>query len=422
MESEHRYKTLYDLARKLSSSLATDEVLNTIVESITNAFAAKGCSLMLLTPDKKQLRHTISYGLSKTYLKKGLVKSSPIIDEVLKGKPVAVLDASEDPRVQYKEEARKEGIASMLSIPLRPDEEVVGIIRVYTSEPRHFSNEDIELIGSLANLGTIALGKARRHQELDRDLKLRSAQVAKLEEDKARFLQFLSVAAHDLKAPLTAIQSYLWVILRGLAGEISDKQRNMLQRSSQRIDELLTLISDLLDIPRIESGQVVQQMDKVSLRKIVNDCYSELREHARQKGLDLKVELPRSLCKIHGSAPHLRQVMTNLLSNAINYTNEGEIKVRMSDKKDAIQVEVIDTGVGILPEELPHIFEDFFRGSNVQVKGTGLGLSIVKRIVEAHDGEIYAESPCAETNAGSRFTLTLPKKNDTKWNKTEAKK
>ena len=228
MESEYRYKTLYTIAKRLTASLAADEVLNTIVESVTKAINAKGCSLMLLTPDKQQLIHTISYGLSKWYLRKGLVRSSAVIDEVLRGHIVAILDATQDPRVQYKKQAMKEGIVSMLSVPLMPNGEMIGIMRVYTSEPRQFSPEDIEFLGSLANLGAIALMKARTHEALGEDLEQRSIEVSELEEEKERFLHFLGIAAHDLKAPLTAIQGFLWVMLSGFSGELTDKQRHML--------------------------------------------------------------------------------------------------------------------------------------------------------------------------------------------------
>ena len=410
MESEYRYKTLYSIAKRLTSSLAPEEVLNTIVESIAKAVGAKGCSLMLLSPDKKQLIHTISYGLSKWYLRKGPVRTDTVISKVLKGKSVAIRDATQDRRVQYQEQAKKEGIASMLSVPLMPDGEVVGIMRVYTSEQRHFSPATIEFLGSVANLGAIALSKARLHEALGRSLEERSVELSKLEEDKARFLRFLSIAAHDLKAPLTAIQGFLWVMLGGFSGELTDKQRNMLQRSSHRIDELLNLISDLLDIPRIESGQIVQEIKEVALCQVVKRCCDELHPQAKEKGVALKVKLPQSLPEIPGSSPRLQQVITNLVSNAINYTSQGTVTVRVMETDKDVKVEVMDTGIGIPPEDLPRVFDDFFRASNVAIRGTGLGLAIAKRIVEAHGGDIYVESPCPESNIGSKFTFTLPKK------------
>ena len=137
----------------------------------------------------------------------------------------------------------------------------------------------------------------------------------------------------------------------------------------------------------------------------------DLRDLAKQKKLRLRVELPLDLPKICGSAPRLQQVITNLVSNAINYTPKGSIIVRVSEVGNEIQVEVLDTGIGVPPQDLSRIFEDFFRASNVETKGTGLGLSIARRIVEAHGGRIWVESPCPETGKGSKFAFTLPKGN-----------
>jgi signal transduction histidine kinase len=243
-----------------------------------------------------------------------------------------------------------------------------------------------------------------------RELEQASQEIAKMEEARNRFLHFLGVTVHDLKAPLTAIQSYFWVMLGGFAGELSEKQRNMLERSSQRIKELLTLISDLLDIPRIETGQIVQEMKDISLKKVIETAVGDMRDLAEQKKVKLEVEMPRSLPQIRGSAPRLQQVLTNLLNNAINYTPEGSVTVRVSPEDKEITVEVLDTGIGIPAAELSHIFEDFFRASNVEIKGTGLGLSIARRIVETHGGKIWVESPCSETGKGSKFSFTLPRK------------
>jgi signal transduction histidine kinase len=240
------------------------------------------------------------------------------------------------------------------------------------------------------------------------ELERASGEIAKLEEERSRFLSFIGIAAHDLKAPLTAIQGFLWVILGGFAGEISEKQKNMLERSTRRINELLTLISDLLDIPRIESGQIVEEMKDVSLRKVINDSLESQRSLAKEKGIKLKLEIPGGLPKIKGSASRLQQVITNLVNNAVNYTSEGSITVRVQEKSREMLVEVMDTGIGIPAEDMPRLFEDFFRASNVETKGTGLGLSITKRIVEAHGGKIWAESPW-DGIAGTKFSFTLPK-------------
>ena len=415
MEGEHRYKILYAIAKELTSSLVADEVLNYIVESITRAMGVKGCSLLLLTPDKEQLIHSISYGLSNWYLEKGPVRANTIFPEVLEGKPVAILDASQDPRIQYREEARREGIASTLSVPLMPRGEVIGVMRVYTSEPRQFSPEDIDFLSALANLGAIALEKAKLYESLGQSLAQCSIKRTNLEEERNRFLRFLAIAAHDLKAPLTAIQSYFWVMLGGFSGELNDKQKHMLERSSKRVSELLELISDLLDIPQIEAGRIVNEMVDVSLLQVVKRALDDLQISAKQKKVKLKAKLPQSLPKINGSVPHLQRVVTELLTNAINYSPEGMVTIMVKEEDDDIRVEVTDNGIGIPAAELPQTFDDFFRASNVQTKGTGLGLPIAKRTVEAHGGRIWVESPCPETNIGSKFTFTLPKKSETEW-------
>ena len=409
VEGEQRYKILYAIAKELTSSLVADEVLNSIVESITKAMGVKGCSLLLLTPDKEQLIHSISYGLSDWYLRKGPIRADTIIPEVLQGQSVAILHASEDPRVQYREEARREGIASMLSIPLMPRGEVVGVIKVYTSEPRQFSHEDIDFLSALANLGAIALEKAKLYESLGQSLEQCSIDRTNLEEDKNRFLHFLAIAAHDLKAPLTAIQSYFWVMLGGFSGELNDKQRHMLERSSQRVTELLELISDLLDIPRIEAGRIVSEMCDISLNQVVKRAIDDLRSSAKQKEVKLKAKLPQCLPKIHGSVPHLQRVITELLTNAINYSPGGTVTIMVKEEVKDICVEVMDNGIGIPAEELPKIFDDFYRGLDLAEKGAGLGLSIAKRIVEAHHGHIWATSPCPDTGKGSQFVFSLPR-------------
>jgi len=247
-------------------------------------------------------------------------------------------------------------------------------------------------------------------KEKEEELEQTSMEMNRLAEEKEQFLQFLNIAAHDLKAPLTAIQGFLWVMVGGYSGDLNDRQRHMLERSSKRIAELLDLISDLLDIPRIESGQIIPEMKEVSLKQAVRNCLPEQRRVAREKGLRLRVELPEeTLSRIRGSSPRIQQVITNLVGNALHYTEEGTITVRVIELDNDIHVEIEDTGIGIPAEDMPHVFEDFFRASNVETKGTGLGLAIVKRIVEAHNGRIWCESPCPDSNQGSRFTFTLPR-------------
>ncbi|TET50575.1 MAG: GAF domain-containing sensor histidine kinase [Dehalococcoidia bacterium] len=404
MESltQRYYRSLYEIAAIVNSAGTPESVLDAIVKTVSQALQAKGCSLMLFAPDRETLVHMAAHGLSDWYVRKGPLSADESMSQALEGKPVAVLNATEDARVQYREQARQEGIASMLSAPVLLKEEIVGVIRVYTAIPHEFTSDEIYFVQAAANLGAIALENARELEQC-------RTEVDKLEEERRQFVRFLSVVAHDLQSPLVATQSLLSYIVDGYTGDITDGQQDLLQRGIRRIDELLTLITDLLDIPRIEAGQLEREMQRISLNGVVKQAVVGLDNVARQKGIALEMELPESSPAVYASSRRLQQVLNNLISNAINYTREGTALVRVKEHDSEIRVEVMDTGIGIPPGELPRVFDDFFRGSNAGKKGTGLGLSISKRIIEAHGGKTWAESPCPETGKGSRFTFTLPK-------------
>jgi GAF domain-containing protein len=163
------YKSLYELATTLNSARAPAAVLQSIVEGVAKAMGEKSCSLMLLSPDRKELLHTVAYGLSDWYVKKGPISADKSISEALEGKPVEVLYATEDKRIQYHEEAKQEGIHSILSVPVRLREEIIGVIRVYTDMWRHFTDDDIYFVSAVANLGAIALENARLYEAVQKD-------------------------------------------------------------------------------------------------------------------------------------------------------------------------------------------------------------------------------------------------------------
>jgi len=166
---ENYYQSLYEITSMLNSERDPSALLHSIVESVTKAIRAKACSLMLLTPDKEALLHTVAYGLSDWYLRKGLVKVSKVISDVLEGKVVVVLNASEDERVLYREQAKKEGIVSMLSVPMKLRGEVIGILRVYTAKPYRFTKDDIYFVETVANLSAVALGNLRAYDIIQKD-------------------------------------------------------------------------------------------------------------------------------------------------------------------------------------------------------------------------------------------------------------
>jgi len=269
---------------------------------------------------------------------------------------------------------------------------------------------------TLDNAGLIALDTAEFKQLLEDDPDMRCKTMAnlagvifsRLARTRDTLGHILSVVFHDLKAPLAATESYHRVMLEGFAGELSDDQKNMLQRSSTRISELLNVISHMTDISRVDARDLV--MTKLSLAQMVSDSVDAMQPLAKEKGLLLQVDIPDELPPIYGDHEQLKEVLTNLLSNGIKFTPAGGmVTVKIIDRAEYVETQVMDTGVGIPPEELPKIFDDFYRGLDLPEKGAGLGLSIAKRIVEAHHGQIWATSPCPDTGKGSQFVFSLPR-------------
>jgi signal transduction histidine kinase len=220
---------------------------------------------------------------------------------------------------------------------------------------------------------------------------------------------FLSIASHDLRAPLVVVLTYLDAVLGGYVGGLSERQIEMLARSQLRLRELLDLANGLLDVSRIEQGQLIPDRQGMALAPVIEATLDELRPVAEPRRLELQGELALDLPPIYGSPTRLRQVLTNLIHNAIKFTPAGgSIVVRALGGDGQVRVEVADTGTGIKPEDLPRIFGEFFRATGVKGTGTGLGLFIAQRIVEAHGGRIWAESPCPETGVGAKFAFVLP--------------
>ncbi len=222
---------------------------------------------------------------------------------------------------------------------------------------------------------------------------------------------FLSIVSHELKAPLAAVENYLEVMLGGFTGELTPKQKRMLERSVLRVHDLSALINDLLDLARMRPEQIQAEFVRCNPREFGDRSVEDVRLAAGEKNVTVQVEAPPEFRPIVGAPQRLRQVLTNLLNNAIKFSPPGStVTLRAWDTEDELWIEVCDEGVGIPPEDQPHIFEDFFRASNVRdVSGSGLGLSIAKKIVDAHQGRIWVESPYTPGKTGTKFTVVLPR-------------
>jgi two-component system, OmpR family, phosphate regulon sensor histidine kinase PhoR len=220
---------------------------------------------------------------------------------------------------------------------------------------------------------------------------------------------FVRMVSHELRSPLSAIKMQHTVILDGLAGELTDKQRELLSRAHAKIQGLLDLINELLNVARMEAGHCQLEQAPLSLGEILTDLLGFLEAKASEQKVALHLALPPDLPLIQADRRSMEEVFMNLLSNAINYSpNGGEVRVSAVSRGDYLEVLVSDTGVGIDPEEVPKIFDKFYRAKHPQTRqviGTGLGLAIVKNIVEAHRGSVQVES---QPGVGTTFRVVLP--------------
>lgn len=241
---------------------------------------------------------------------------------------------------------------------------------------------------------------------LYKELEEKNRRLEKLDELKT---QFLSTVSHELRTPLTITKEGINLILDRIPGDINKKQEEVLNMSRNNIDRLTRIINDLLDISKIESGKMELSKQPVDLNKIVNDTASFFAPAAEKKHIYIKVDMPGKGLKVSADADKLAQVFTNLVGNAMKFTERGGITISAKVKDNRIECAVSDTGPGIAEKDLNSAFDKFQQlGSTAmnKEKGTGLGLSIAKSIVEMHNGSMWAES---KTGRGTRIVFVLPK-------------
>jgi signal transduction histidine kinase len=264
----------------------------------------------------------------------------------------------------------------------------------YDFLPKPFTPEELRLI---INRGLERIKLAREAESLRREKKL-------IEEN------FITMVSHQLRSPLVAIMQYFETILAGMVGTIDPKPREMLVKARERLDQLMELINDWLDIARMNGGRIVHNQQPISMRELLREQLEILRPLADKDGVSLQLEEPRGSDLAAGDPETLGQVFANLLANAVKYNRPGgSVTARIREEEDRLAIDITDTGLGIPEEHIPYIFDQFYRikrAGKANEKGSGLGLSIAKKIVEAHNGAIEVTSREGE---GSTFTVQLPK-------------
>jgi signal transduction histidine kinase len=236
-----------------------------------------------------------------------------------------------------------------------------------------------------------------------------NARLRELDELKS---QFLSFASHQLRSPLTAIQGYTSMLLEGDFGEMSEPVKNSIKTVDQSSKSLITIVNEFLDVSRIEQGRMKYDISDFDIKKLAEEVFNELRPNVEKKGLKFEFLADNDAgCIVNADQGKIKQVIGNIIDNAIKYTETGGIKVQLEHKDKKVLIKVSDSGIGIEPSEITKLFSMFTRAADAHktnVSGTGLGLYVAKQMVEAQKGRVWVESP--GKGKGSTFFIELPLK------------
>ena len=394
-----RLQTLYESAQTINSTLELQQVLDRIVQRTAYTMNVRACSIRLLDETGTRLTVAAVYGLSDAYVQKGdlELEHNPLAREVLAGKIILVGDVTGDARLQYPAQAIAEGIHSMLSVPLRGKKNPLGLIRAYSVDPNHFTNDDATFLSAIAEQGAVAIENAMAYRTL-----------GLVDEMKSKFV--LTVT-HELRSPVSVVRSLLRMMTAGYTGDLSAEQRDTITRVLHRADFLQTLIDDLLDLAagksemKTKEERILVRLDEIA-RRVAERYETPAKEKQITLACQCQAENPLT---ITATTEGVDRIINNLVSNAIKYTpNGGRVTITSSGESNLAQLTVSDSGIGIPEESLKHLFEEFYRAPNAktQIKeGTGLGLAITKDLVTRYGGHITVQS---KEGQGTTFVVKFP--------------
>ncbi len=404
-QSVAELRALGEVSQAVNSTLDLETVLNTIVTKAVQLSGTDAGAIYVFDESQKEFRLRSTYGMTDEMIA-GIKEHRVGVGDALEqaaGRRVLVqmADLHEQPPSPVHELILKAGYRALLVVPLLGPDEAVGALVVRRKQPGEFPKQTTDLLQTFAAQSVLAIQNAR----LFREIEDKSRQLAVASEHKSQFLANMS---HELRTPLNAILGYTELILDSIYGEVPVKMRGVLDRVQKNGRHLLGLINDVLDLSKIEAGQLNLSLTDYSIADVVQTVLTAVEPLAAEKHLALKSELPAELPRAHGDERRIAQVLLNLVGNAIKFTDVGEVVVRASAANGSFTIAVRDTGPGIPQADHGKIFEEFQQADTSSTRkkgGTGLGLAIVKRIVEMHGGKIGVES---RPGQGATFAFTLP--------------
>ncbi len=386
-----RYQRLIEISQQLNSTLDLKSLLKKIISAAKELTNTEAASIMLIDPSTGDLRFEIASNMDPRYMEEIIIpKGQGIAGWVaLHGEPRVIDDVTKEPSWSNKVDDTIEfKTRSILAVPLRTHQKVIGVLEgINKIGSERWSESDINILNTLASQAAVAIENARLFQQSD----------------------FIAEMVHELRTPLAALKASTVLLLRPELPEA--KRKDIVQTMHGETERLSRLASDFLDLARLESGRTRLDMSRYDLNKLIQESIDVVIQQANDKGVTIEMQCP--VYTANADRGKVKQVLLNLLTNAIKYNREnGQIFVTtrpITNHEDQafIQIAVRDTGYGISKENQKHMFEKFYRVSDTAgiAQGTGLGLAIARQIVQAHGGQITLES---EQGNGSTFAFTIP--------------
>jgi signal transduction histidine kinase len=408
--SVEELRALGEVGQAVSSSLDLDTVLDTVVTRAVQLSSADGGILYEYDEATQEFsRIRGAHGLDADLAE--VLSAAPLrLGEGVAGQaaarqaPVQIADVLAEgtygvARVRAIFERR--GYRSLLAVPLLFERQIVGVLAMWRREPGRFPQDSVDLLQTLATQSVLAIQNAR----LFREIADKSQQLEAASQHKSEFLANMS---HELRTPLNAVIGFSEVLADGMFGEVNAKQAEYLADILESGRHLLSLINDILDLSKIEAGRMELDRTDFDLPSAIDTALLLMRERAGRKGITVGRVIDEGLGVVSADERKVKQVLLNLLSNALKFTPEGgRIDVRAAARETLAEISVTDSGVGIAPEDQDAVFEEFRQvgTSAKRVEGTGLGLALSRKFVELHGGRIWLTS---QLGVGSTFTFTIP--------------
>ena len=422
-------RSLYEIGQEINAQVVLKPTLQLIVERAHELLQAEVSLLALRQEDSdtftiQAYSGTVPEALAKMRIRPGEGLGGWV---VATGKPKMVGDYQEEyPDSPFLEIVQEANVRSAVVVPLKARDVVTGVLYIHSRDPHKFREEDQQLLSALADHAAIAIEnaklyeQARQHaetleakvRERTRELEatnqeLQQANLKIREADRLKS-EFLANMSHELRSPMNAIIGFTRLVQRKSADVLPTKQRENLEKVEISANQLLGLINDILDLSKIEAGKMILSTSPFDLASLVGACFATVEPMVKTDRVRLVKEVPGNLPEVLSDQDKLKQIIINLLSNALKFTEEGEVKLSAVLEDSLLKIAVSDTGIGIPFHALQYIFDEFRQvdgSSTRRYGGTGLGLSITKKLTHLLGGTIDVSSVEGE---GSTFTVTIP--------------